>query len=374
MISNMGLTYKDAGVDIQLGDDASEIMYNASKLTWKNRRGKIGAVDEEFPGFFSLRTVDFSNLPPGTVGGHNQDGVGTKIEVAERVGRHDTVAQDLFAMVCEDAAARGAEPIIVGTTLTMNRINVDVVRELAKGMILAASHAGVAVTNGELAELGNRIAGYGDYVYNWEGTVFWLANRERLLTYNRVEIGDAIVSFRENGFRSNGLSLVRRIFNSRYGSEWHKVDFGGMTFGEAVLTPSVIYTSLIVSLTGGVSAEPKCKISAFTHITGGGIPGKLGRVLSVTMKGARLTNLFTPPPIMLQCQADGGILLAEAYRTWNMGNGLLCITPEPERVIEVANLFGFEARIAGEIIDSPNIIIKPPQGLGCEMELSFAIG
>lgn len=372
-MSKTPFIYRDAGVNIQLGDDASEIMYNASKLTWENRKGKVGAVDEEFSGFFSLRTVDFSNLPPGTVGGHNQDGVGTKIEVAERVGRHDTIAHDLFAMVCEDAAARGAEPIMVGSTLAMNSVKVEIVRELAQGMIAAASRAGVAVTNGEIAELGDRIGGYGAYVYNWEGTAFWLANRSRLLRYDQVKIGDAVVSFGENGFRSNGLSLVRRIFTSRYGQEWHKFGFGDTTLGEAVLTPSIIYTSCMVSITGGVSSEPKCKVSAFAHITGGGIPGKLGRVLSVTKKGALLSDLFSPPEIMLRCQADGGVAMAEAYLTWNMGNGMLCITSEPERVIEIAARNGIEAKIAGEIISSPEIIIRTPRDLGYKSELSFPV-
>lgn len=366
-------TYKDSGVDIGLGDDASEILYNASRLTWKNRDGKIGTVTEEFSGFFSLRSIDFSNLPPGTVGGHNQDGVGTKIEVAERVGHHQTIAHDLFAMICEDAAARGAEPIMVGTTLTVNRINVEVIRQLAEGMIVAASRSGVAVTNGELAELGNRIRGYGDYAYNWEGTAFWLANKERLLRYDRLKIGDAVISFRENGFRSNGLSLVRRVFNSHYGREWHNVEFGDTNLGRAVLTPSTIYTSCMVEMTGGVNSEPGCDVSAFAHITGGGIPGKLGRVLSVTKNGAMLSDLFPPPPIMLRCGADGSVVLEEAYRTWNMGNGMLCISPEPERVIEIAARNGVDAKIAGEIIGSPEIVIKPPLDLRHESEISFPV-
>jgi phosphoribosylformylglycinamidine cyclo-ligase len=354
------ITYSKSGVDINIGDQASEILYKASKKTWKNRKGLCGEVNEEFQGFFSFRGTNFSGLPPGVIGGHNQDGIGTKIEIAERTKIHTTMAFDLLAMVCDDASVRGCEPLLVGSCLSFNKVDIGVVTQLSEGLISAAKEARVAVTNGELAELGNRVGGYGQTNYNWEGTVFWLGREDRICQYSKIKKKLSIVAFRENGFRSNGLSLVRRIFQSKYGSEWHNTHFQGQTLGMEVLTPSKIYSRAITDITGGVTKQPACETTCFVHITGGGIPGKLGRALVPTGLGARLENLFPAPPIMLKCKSDGNVSDMEAYGAWNMGNGLLCITSEPQTVIAVANSLSIEAQVAGEVTSGPTIELRDP--------------
>ena len=111
----MGVTYKDSGVNIDLGDDASKVLYEAAKLTWKNRRGRLGEVVEIFEDFSGLRAINVGNLPLDTYMNINFDSIGTKIELSERIAKHDTVAYDLFAMVCDDAVVRGAEPVLVGS-------------------------------------------------------------------------------------------------------------------------------------------------------------------------------------------------------------------------------------------------------------------
>ena len=353
-------TYSNAGVNLATGDQASDILYRASKKTWENRRGLCGEVTEEFQGFFSFRGSDFSGLPPVVIGGHNQDGIGTKIEIAERTMLHTTMAFDLLAMVCDDASVRGCEPVLVGSSLSFNKVDLGVVAQLAEGLVLAASEACVAVTNGELAELGSRVCGYGETNYNWEGTVFWLGREDRLCQYSKIKKNLSIVAFRENGFRSNGLTLVRKIFQSNYGTEWHKTQFQGQTLGTGVLTPSQIYTRAITDITGGVSKQPACQATCFVHITGGGIPGKLGRALHPSGLGARLENLFPAPPIMQKCKSDGNVSDMEAYRAWNMGNGLLCITSEPQAVVAVASALSIDAQIAGEVTSWPSIDIRDP--------------
>lgn len=350
-------TYADAGVDIVAGDVASSIFFEASKKTWPNRTDLPGEICLAHDLFSAHRYVEAAKFPDAILG-MNFDGVGTKIEVAERVGEHSTVAFDLFAMLCDDAARTGGEPLIIGSILDCNKIEISVVEQLASGMVSAAKEARVAVINGEIAELGGRVCGYGLSSYNWGGAVVWLGRRERLLSGANIGFGDKVVAVREKGFRSNGISLARKVFSEAYGVNWHTHALGNSTIGRAILEPSCIYTRLMVQLSGGYAEEPLAPIHGLVHITGGGVPGKLGRILKPVKLGAQLDDLFVPCEAMLLCQSLAKVEDAEAYRTWNMGNGLLIITPEPDRVIAVAVHQGFEARVAGAIEKSPRINIR----------------
>src|SRR3989344_2927798 len=124
ILNNMAIqtTYKDSGVNPDLGDDVSKILYNAAKETWDSRKGTLGEVIVPFDDFTGVRAIDVSNLPSGTLMNMGFDGVGTKMEIAERVSNHRTIAYDLFAMVCDDAVVRGAEPVLVGSILDVNSL------------------------------------------------------------------------------------------------------------------------------------------------------------------------------------------------------------------------------------------------------------
>ena len=356
------VTYAEAGVNIELGDLASKIFYEAAKETWKNRKEKFGEVIELFDDFSGLRGIDVGGLPKGTVTNLGFDGVATKVEVAERVGRHDTVAYDLFAMVCDDAVIRGAEPVLIGSIFDVNTLGnekknyIPYIRELVKGYIKAAEEANVCVVNGEVAELGARISGYGSFNYNWGAGVAWFAKKERLIGGKKIKPGDKVVALYEEGFRSNGFSLVRKIMKNNFSENWTDKCFDGKSVGERALTPSRIYTRAIVDMTGGFDGEEKVKINGMAHITGGGIPGKLGRLLKPSGFGADLENLFSPSEFVKFVQQQGKVPDKEAYKTWNMGNGMLIVTREPKKVIEIAKLYGIESREVGVITE--NSIIK----------------
>lgn len=349
----MAVDYKASGVDIELGDDASKILYEAAKATFDNRKGNIGEVVVPFDDFSGVRAIDVGALPKGSMMCMGFDGIGTKVEIAQRVGRHDTIAFDLFAMVCDDAIVRGAEPVLIGSVLDVASLsgNIDAVRQLAKGYVAAARDANVAVINGELAELGDAVGGYGQFKYNWCAAVVWFAAQKRLFTGKEIVKGDSIVAFRENGFRSNGLSLARKALSMEHGLGWHQATLDGKKLGELVLEPSKIYTSAIVGMHGGFATEGSCEIHGVAHLTGGGLPGKLGRVLKPSGLGAELDDLFAPCDAMLHCQDVGGVSDREAYRTWNMGQGLLVITPEPDSVISEAKKYGVQAQLAGRVSD-----------------------
>ncbi len=359
----MTITYKDSGVDIALGDEASQILYEAARQSWQNRKGKLGEIITPFDDFSGIRTIDVGGLPAGTILGLGFDGVGTKVEIAERLGKHDTIAYDLLAMVCDDAVVRGAEPVLTGSVLDVKTLGGDTgnylscIRQVAQGYVNAAREAGVAIINGELAELGQRISGFGQFNYNWSAAVIWFARRDRMFSGFEIQPGDTLVGFREEGFRSNGLSLVRRILSKEYGDDWHRQARGGQKFGDLVLRPSRIYTRALVTMIGGVQNEPQAALHGVAHITGGGVPSKLGRILKPRKLGARIDDPFEPPDFAIFCQKLGGVTDEEAYQTWNMGQGMIIATPEPARVISLASTFGIEAKVVGTVTAKPEIAL-----------------
>jgi len=349
--------YAKAGVNIDLGDHCSKILYNASKETWANRKGRIGEIASAEDAFGGLRFADFSNLPDAIVQ-MNFDGIGTKVEVAERLGKHDTMAFDLLAMVCDDAAVRGTEPILAGSVLDCHKVSADVVTELADGLVKAAKVARVAIMNGELAELGDRIGGYGFFSYNWASTVMSVGRRDRILSNKNIKPGQTLIGFAERGFRSNGFSLVRRILSTSLGKQWHTMIWRGNSIAELVLTPSIIYTPAVVDMFGGFAGEPKASIVSAVHVTGGGVPGKLGRALRTTGLGANVDDPFEPPPIMYHLQKLGNVPDRDAYRTWNMGQGMIVITESPQDVLKVAEEHGIEGKAIGNVVEEPGIRIR----------------
>jgi len=421
-------TYADSGVNIDLGDDVSKILYNAAKQTWGNRKGRLGEVIVPFDDFTGVRAIDVSNLPAGTLMNIGFDGVGTKMELAERVGNHRTIAYDLFAMVCDDAVVRGAEPVLIGSILDVNSLGtsnnpfIEEVRQLAEGYIGAAKDANVAIVNGEVAELGNRVGGYGGdsfvmalahgyiaanlgkdnmdsvrnlsrYVttgdkderanllqkmsppereflestermrtlnYNWGAGVVWFAKKDRMFTGREVKVGDYLVGLREDGFRSNGLSLVRKIMKNSHGDNWHHVPWkiGKTNLAEMALTPSRIYTAAVVNMFGGYDREPRTEVHGVAHITGGGVPGKLGRILKPSGFGAVIDEPFQPSDFMRYTQALGNVSDSEAYKTWNMGQGMIIVTPEPEEVVGIAKEHCIQGQGIGRVTREPGIRIR----------------
>lgn len=341
------MNYKKAGVNIKLGDQASKILYQAAQKTWKNRKG-LGKIFSPNKTFSGIRVIDVSNLPKNTVMCMGFDGIGTKVEIAQRLNKYDTMAYDLLAMTCDDAIMAGGEPVLVGSVLDVNKIDIKAIKQLAQGYVKAAKAAGVAIINGELAELGDHVGGYGKFHYSWSSTVVWFGRKDRLFDGSKIKAGDYLVGLKENGFRSNGLSLVRKILkNCQDRKIWQKV-----------LVPSRIYSKAVCEMFGGYDKPVKAKISGIAHITGGGIPSKLGRVLKPSGLGAIIDQPFNPPEIMKYCMKKGKVSEKEAYQTWNMGQGMIIITSEPDKVIKIANKQHIQAEIIGKVAKRAGIRIK----------------
>ncbi len=327
-------TYAEAGVSLDLGDAASRLLYSAARHTWEQRRGRFGEIIIPHDDFSGVRCIAVGALPPDTVMGIGFDGIGTKIEIAERLETWNTLAFDLFAMVCDDAVVQGAEPVLIGSVLdvrtlgSMTASHLDIVAQLAEGYVAAATTAGVAVLNGELAECGSRISGYGPFNCTWSAGVVWFARRSRLLSGAAVRPGDAIVGLAETGCRSNGYSLVRQILQRH---------------------------AAVVDMLGGLDGEPHVELHGVIHVTGGGLPGKLGRLLRRVHQGADITDPLPPGPLLAYLQEHGPVHDDEAYRVWNMGQGMLLITPQPEAAMAVARSHGLTAQTIGVMTTQPGL-------------------
>lgn len=358
------LTYGQVGVDVDIEAKAARILYEAARQTWQNRSGTLGEIIIPFDDFAGLRFIKVDNLPKDTVMSGGSDGVATKAEFAERAGQYETLGFDLMAMVCDDAVIRGGEPVLVKSVLDVNTLGQDerrlpYIRQLAEGYVHAANDAGVAVINGELAQLNDRARDMDRFSLDWSADVTWFAHESRLITGKAIRPGDAIVGLRETGLRCNGISLVRKLLRQEYGEHWEHELLDGTRLIDLALQPSRIYSSVVVDMFGGydLSVAPKAIVHGAAHITGGGIPEKLGRALRPSGLGAVIDEPFAPSLLMLHCQELGGVTEREAYKSWNMGQGMVLVSPTPTDVIAVARAHGVEAQVIGRVTKTPGIEI-----------------
>ena len=354
-------SYKESGVDLELGERCSRVMYEAAVATFKSRAGRFGEPKPERGGFSG--PIYIQELKDAYIL-KNSDGVGTKVEIAQLMDKHDTLAYDLLAMVCDDAAAMGAEPFAVTDTLNVRRLRLELVEQLASGLVGAAQAARVAVVGGEIAELGDQL----NTEYIWDADCLAVLEQGKGPKRDAIKPGDRIVALRSAGFRSNGFSLIRRILKGKFGERWVDRPYDSkLSWGEVALTPSLIYTPLLVDLFGGYHEEPRAEVKGAAHITGGGVPGNLPRVLPQGL-GAYID--LEPHEPMLRLQEFGCCDDREAYRVWNMGAGVLLITND-DQVFALAEEYGIEAREVGEVTREPVIRIKNRGYFGEPKELVY---
>lgn len=341
------INYKKAGVDIKAGDAASKIAYAFAKSTFASRQGMMGEPIVEDGSFAGL--IDMGNfyLVQG------DDGVGTKIEIAEKIGKFDTLGYDLLAMVADDAICLGAETISITNTLDTNKADAKVVEELMSGLAGACQQQKVIIPGGEIAEVGKSVNGN-----VWNATAVGILEKDKVITGKDIQVGDKIIALQEKGFRSNGFSLVRYIIEHKLGKDGYLQQSPfGRNWGEVLLEPSTIYSAALLEILGRFGNERQINIKGIAHITGGGIPGNFNRILKTTGFGASFDNLIKPSEIVKAIQEMGEVAEDEAYRTWNMGNGMMLVVApaDAEKVFEQLSL---ESQLVGEIIEEKKIILN----------------
>jgi len=310
-------------------------------------------------------TVDggFSNMLVfnGARLGISSDGIGTKIELGERSRIYDTLGFDLVAMVVDDLIAGGFIPTNISNILDVDHLDYDTVDALMRGLHDAANFANISVTGGEIAELGNRIAGYGDegMHFNWCSTAIGILHPslEKTIDGTAIQAGDIVMSIKSRGFRSNGFSAIRRVMQQNFGDNWHTQAYDDtQTWGQALLTPSLIFAPLLSKL-----LDEGFLIRGIAHITGGGIADNFRRILKANNLGAKLDNLFLAHPIMEKLQTLGGISDEKAYLWWNMGNGMLFVLPQDSDVTAVSALaqtLGYAVQKAGVVTNERSISLE----------------
>ncbi|AUX37979.1 phosphoribosylaminoimidazole synthetase [Sorangium cellulosum] len=338
MAPRMSVTYREAGVDIDAGDALVERIKRLAKPT------RTPEVLADVGGFAGLCALPGGLSEPVLVSG--TDGVGTKLKVAFATGVHDTVGIDLVAMCVNDVLTVGARPLFFLDYFATGKLDVDVGEAVVRGIAEGCKQAGCALIGGETAELPGM---YADGEYDLAGFAVGVVERSRILDGKRIAPGDTVIGVASSGLHSNGYSLARRVLEKEMGLRMSdRVDELGATVGEALLTPTRIYARAITALLAACGDA----VRGLSHITGGGLPGNLPRVLPDGL-GARLDlGSYQRPAIFQLLQRGGPVDEAEMRRTFNLGVGLVAVVDKAaaDKAIEAFAASGERAWVLGEIV------------------------
>ena len=336
-----GLTYASAGVDIDAADAAVDAMRDLVAST-ADIPGVIGSIG----GFGGLFELPSGYRRPVLVS--STDGVGTKLAVATEAGRFDTIGLDLVAMVVDDLVCCGARPLFFLDYQLHGRVDPGQVREVMRGIAEGCRVAGCAIVGGELAEHPGLIE---PGEIDLAGFAVGIVERDEIIDGPaRTRPGDVLIGLPSPGLRSNGYSLARRALLEHAGraltdpaGAWAE----GWTLADELLRPSVIYTPAVLNLIGRVC------VHAVAHITGGGLPGNVPRVLNPALDAVFERGSWETPPIFAEIQAAGSVSDEEMARVFNLGLGMVAaVAPgDVPASLEVLEESGVPARVVGALTE-----------------------
>ncbi len=326
-------TYRDAGVDIDAGDELVERIKPAVKRSM--RPEVLGGLG----GFGALVEVPLHRYrQPVMVSG--TDGVGTKLRLAIETGRHDTIGIDLVAMCANDVVVQGAEPIFFLDYYATGRLKVAVAERVIKGIVEGCVQAGCALVGGETAEMPGMYEGDD---YDLAGFCVGLVEKDRIIDGTRTRAGDAIIGLASSGAHSNGYSLIRKLIAMSKAGPDTLLD--GAPLYDQLLAPTIIYVKPVLALLAEVP------VHSVAHITGGGPTGNIPRVLPNGLEAVIDERKWRRPAVFDWLQRAGSIEREEMHRTFNCGLGMtLCVPPAAaDRAIELLRRHGAEATLVGEV-------------------------
>ncbi|MBN2013800.1 MAG: phosphoribosylformylglycinamidine cyclo-ligase [Candidatus Altiarchaeota archaeon] len=309
------MTYSKAGVSIEREELAIRSMINILQRTFKFRKGKQGEVLEDIGTFANVIDLGDQALAMCT------DGVGSKVLVAQELGRYNTIGVDVVAMNVNDLICIGARPLAMVDYLAVSRINPDIMKEIAIGIYEGAKQSDIAIIGGETATLPDIIMGVDGKGFDIAGTAIGLVDKDKIITGEKINSGDVVLGFRSSGIHSNGLTLARRVLPRNMWME--------------LLTPTRIYVKEVIELLGNY------EVHGLAHITGGGFRN----LLRITPLGFLLDSLPAPQMIFKKIQELGNVSDKEMYKTFNMGVGF-CVILDGSSADEIIKKYGNKWKIS----------------------------
>jgi phosphoribosylformylglycinamidine cyclo-ligase len=326
----VGATYAAAGVSIEAGDRAVELI--KGRLT-SHRPEVVG----DLGGFAGLFRIDADRMLATST-----DGVGTKVAIAQAMDRHDTIGQDLVGMVVDDIVVCGAEPLFMTDYIACGRVVPERIADIVAGIDAGCAMAGCALIGGETAEHPGLLD---PDEYDLAGAATGMVREADLLGPHRVLPGDVVVAMPSSGLHSNGYSLARHVLLTVAKLALDSSADLGLPLGEVLLTPTRIYARDCLSLAAAT------EVHAYSHVTGGGLTANLERVLPAGTTASIDPASWTPPPIFSLIAERGAVAPEEMERTFNLGVGMVAVVPEASAQAAVDHLVarGVDAWVCGEI-------------------------
>jgi phosphoribosylformylglycinamidine cyclo-ligase len=341
MTERPSLTYRDAGVDIDAGEELVERIKPRVARTMRPEVlagiGGFGAMVEIPQGRWK-RPV----LVAGT------DGVGTKLRLAIDTGLHDGVGQDLVAMCANDVVVQGAEPLFFLDYYATGRLSVDVAERVVAGIAEGCALAGCALVGGETAEMPGM---YAEGDYDLAGFCVGVVERDRIIDGSRTRAGDAVIGLASSGPHSNGFSLIRRLIADTGADAGTRI--GEVRLIDALMAPTRIYVKSVLRLAGAMD------VHGLAHITGGGLTDNIPRVLPDGL-GTRLdARAWRREPVWSWIQDSGRIADAEMHRTFNCGIGMVAVvaSSETDAALGLLRAAGEQASVIGEVVAGAGVQI-----------------
>ena len=331
-------TYSDAGVDIDAGDTAVQLM--KAHLAKARRPEVVGDIGG-FAGLFDISAAKNMKRPLLAT---STDGVGTKTEIARALGKYDTIGEDLVAMVVYDLVVCGSEPLFMTDYIAVGKVFPERIAEIVSGIAKGCAKSGTALVGGETAEHPGLL---GEDEFDIAGAATGVVDADNLLGEHRVKKGDVLIAMPASGFHANGFSLVRHIIKTKNLSLDYVVSEFGKTSGEVFLTPTEIYSLDCLALIKSFGEN----LRAFSHITGGGIAENTLRVIPDHLTAVYDRSTWSLPVEMGFMANLGGVPQADMERTWNCGIGMTAIVApaEADRALRSLAARGMKAWVAGVV-------------------------
>lgn len=332
------ITYADAGVDIHAGDKAVDLMKEAVGRTHGAEvLGGVGA----FAGLFDASALKDYRRP---LLASSTDGVGTKIVVARQLGVHDSIGQDLVAMVVDDIVVTGATPLLMTDYIACGKVVPERIADIVRGIATGCEMAGTALVGGETAEHPGVMA---EDDYDVAGAAIGVVEADALLGAHRVHAGDVVIAMGSSGLHANGYSLVRSIVARAGWSLESHLDDIGRTLGEELLEPTRIYASLCVDLAARIPG-----LRAFSHVTGGGLAANLARVLPTGLAATIARDAWSLPPVFTLLREAGDVPWTDLEATLNLGVGMVAVTAadDADALVRDSESAGVPAWVLGHIV------------------------